>query len=110
MVLTKSKRGGFQVKSVTIFLTDILRKSMPELMQARLTQPLVRDNGLHRPATWDEALERVTAAFRKSIAKKDPRNFGMFSCSKTTNELNYIAQKFARSVMGTNNIDSCNRT
>ena len=66
MVLTKSKRGGFQVKSVTIFLTDILRKSMPELMQARLTQPLVRDNGLHRPGTWDEALERVTAAFRKS--------------------------------------------
>jgi len=34
----------------------------------------------------------------------------MFSCSKTTNELNYVAQKFVRSVMGTNNIDSCNRT
>ena len=76
----------------------------------RLTQPLVRENGAHRPATWEEALDRVAAAFRKSIARQDPRNFGMFSCSKTTNELNYAAQKFVRSVMGTNNIDSCNRT
>jgi formate dehydrogenase major subunit len=76
----------------------------------RLTQPLVRENGSHRPATWDEALDRVTQAFRKSIAKNDPRDFGMFSCSKTTNELNYTAQKFVRTVMGTNNIDSCNRT
>jgi predicted molibdopterin-dependent oxidoreductase YjgC len=77
---------------------------------ARLTQPLVRQNGSHRPASWDEALERVAAAFRRSIAKGDPRDFGMFSCSKTTNELNYAAQKFTRAVMGTNNIDSCNRT
>jgi len=83
---------------------------MPESMKARLTEPLVRENGSHRPATWDEAMDRVAAAFQKSIAKKDPRNFGMFSCSKTTNELNYAAQKFVRSVMGTNNIDSCNRT
>ena len=55
-------------------------------------------------------MDRVAVAFRRSIEKNDPRNFGMFSCSKTTNELNYAAQKFVRSVMGTNNIDSCNRT
>jgi formate dehydrogenase (hydrogenase) len=83
---------------------------MPRPMTARLTGPLVRENGSHRPATWGEAMDRVAAAFRKSIEKNDPRNFGMFSCSKTTNELNYAAQKFVRSVMGTNNIDSCNRT
>jgi len=83
---------------------------MSKVKQSRLTQPLVRENGSHRPATWNEAMERVAAAFRKSIARKDPRNFGMFSCSKATNELNYVAQKFVRSVMGTNNIDSCNRT
>ncbi len=83
---------------------------MPRPIAARLTAPLVRENGSHRPATWDEAMDRVAAAFRKSIEKKDPRNFGMFSCSKTTNELNYAAQKFVRSVMGSNNIDSCNRT
>jgi predicted molibdopterin-dependent oxidoreductase YjgC len=83
---------------------------VPKPIKERLTQPLVRENGVHRPATWDEAMERVAVAFRKSIAKNDPRNFGMFSCSKTINEVNYAAQKFVRSVMGTNNIDSCNRT
>ena len=83
---------------------------MPIATKARLTQPLVRENGSQRPAAWDEAMDRVAAAFRKSVEKNDPRNFGMFSCSKTTNELNYAAQKFVRSVMGSNNIDSCNRT
>ena len=39
-----------------------------------------------------------------------PNAFGMFSCSKTTNEMNFIAQKFTRAVMGSNNVDSCNRT
>lgn len=83
---------------------------MADPTKGRITQPLVREDGGHRPVSWDQALDRVTQAFRRSIAKNDPRNFGMFSCSKTTNELNYIAQKFVRSVMGTNNIDSCNRT
>lgn len=76
----------------------------------RLTTPLIRENGGHREATWDEALDRVAQAFRRTIEKHDPRAFGMFSCSKTTNELNYITQKFVRSVIGSNNIDSCNRT
>jgi len=76
----------------------------------RLTTPLIRENGGHREASWDEALDRVAQAFRRTIEKHDPRAFGMFSCSKTTNELNYITQKFVRSVIGTNNIDSCNRT
>jgi predicted molibdopterin-dependent oxidoreductase YjgC len=79
-------------------------------MKERLTTPLVRENGKHRAASWDEALGRVASGFRTEIAKHGPRTFGMFSCSKTTNELNYVAQKFVRSVMGTNNIDSCNRT
>jgi len=83
---------------------------MPKPTKTRLTQPLIRENGVHRPATWDEAMSRVAEAFQRSIDKKDPRDFGMFSCSKTTNELNYIAQKFVRTVIGTNNIDSCNRT
>jgi len=78
--------------------------------KGRLTQPLVRENGGHRAVNWDEAMERVVKGLRTSIEKHDPRDFGMFSCSKTTNELNYITQKFTRSVMGTNNIDSCNRT
>ena len=78
--------------------------------KARLTAPLIRENGVHREASWDEALDCVAQAFRRTIEKRDPRAFGMFSCSKTTNELNYITQKFVRSVIGSNNIDSCNRT
>jgi predicted molibdopterin-dependent oxidoreductase YjgC len=76
----------------------------------RLTTPLIRENGKHRPASWDEAMDRVVQGFRNEIAEHGPRTFGMFSCSKTTNELNYIAQKFVRTVIGGNNIDSCNRT
>ncbi len=38
------------------------------------------------------------------------RGFGLFSCSKTTNEVNFLSQKFARAVIGSNNVDSCNRT
>jgi formate dehydrogenase major subunit len=78
--------------------------------KSRLTQPLIRENGVHRPASWDEALNRVAEGFQIQIAKHGPGTFGMFSCSKTTNELNYVAQKFVRTVIGTNNIDSCNRT
>ena len=77
---------------------------------SRLTTPLVRENGALRPATWDEALDRAAAGFRSAVEKHGPQTFGLFSCSKTTNEMNYLAQKFARAVIGTNNIDSCNRT
>ena len=75
----------------------------------RLTEPLVREGGKLRPASWEEALSRAAAGF-EAARKKGPQAFGMFSCSKTTNEMNFMAQKFARVVMGSNNIDSCNRT
>jgi predicted molibdopterin-dependent oxidoreductase YjgC len=83
---------------------------MTNPVKSRLAEPLIRENGVHRPATWDEALDRVANGFRSQIEKNGPRTFGMFSCSKTTNELNYTAQKFVRTVIGSNNIDSCNRT
>jgi predicted molibdopterin-dependent oxidoreductase YjgC len=76
----------------------------------RLTEPLVRDDGRLRPATWGEALDRAASLFKASIDRHGPSAFGMFSCSKATNEVNYMAQKFARAVIGSNNIDSCNRT
>jgi len=75
-------------------------------MRQRLTTPLVRDRSSLRPATWEEALGRVATAF----AAHRGSEFGMFSCSKATNETNYLAQKFTRLVQGSNNIDSCNRT
>ena len=83
---------------------------MGDPMKERLTTPMIRENGKHRAASLDEALDRVATGFLAEIQKHGPRTFGMFSCSKTTNELNYVAQKFVRSVIGTNNIDSCNRT
>ena len=87
------------------------RKSVMEWRRGdRLTEPLVRDRGDLRPASWDEALDRVAAAFLRVVKNQGPQAFGMFSCSKTTNELNFTAQKFVRSVIGCNNIDSCNRT
>ena len=81
----------------------------------RLTTPLVRDEVTHelRPATWDEALARAAAGFAGAVSAPgaDPtRSVGVFSCSKATNEVNFLVQKFARTVLGTNNIDSCNRT
>ena len=76
----------------------------------RLTAPLVRERGKLCRATWDEALERVAGQFRKTLAQSGPDSIGIFSCSKATNEMNYMAQKFTRAVMGSNNIDSCNRT
>jgi predicted molibdopterin-dependent oxidoreductase YjgC len=77
---------------------------------SRLTTPLVRENGALRPATWDEALDRAASGFRSAVERHGPQTFGLFSCSKTTNEMNYLAQKLARTVVGSNNIDSCNRT
>ena len=77
---------------------------------ARLKEPLVRDGGALRPAGWDEALDRAAAGLRATVERHGPSAFGMFSCSKTTNELSYAAQKLMRTAIGTNNIDSCNRT
>jgi predicted molibdopterin-dependent oxidoreductase YjgC len=77
---------------------------------ARLTQPMVRADGGLRPATWDEALDRAAGGLRDIVKRHGPSAFGLFSCSKSTNEMNFTAQKFARIVIGSNNIDSCNRT
>jgi formate dehydrogenase major subunit len=77
---------------------------------SRLERPLVRENGRLREASWDEALDRAAAGFAAAKRTGGPNAFGLFSCSKTTNELNFLTQKFARVVMGTNNVDSCNRT
>mgnify|MGYP001582523159 FL=1 len=81
---------------------------------ARLTTPLVRDGDRHtgtlRRASWDEALDRAAAGLRAAVDLHGPTTFGLFSCSKATNELNFATGKFARVVIGSNNVDSCNRT
>ncbi len=74
--------------------------------------PLVRDHkgGELRETTWDDALGRVVDGFRTVRDQRGGDAFATFSCSKSTNEMNYAAQKFSRVVLGSNNIDSCNRT
>jgi formate dehydrogenase major subunit len=76
----------------------------------RLTEPMVRENGRLVPTTWEVALDRAAAGIKNSVAAHGPSTFGIFSCSKATNEVNYAAQKLARGAVGSNNIDSCNRT
>jgi predicted molibdopterin-dependent oxidoreductase YjgC len=79
-------------------------------MPVRLTQPLIRQGGVLRTASWTEALDRAAAGLSATIAAHGPDAVGFFSCSKATNEANYLAQKLVRQGIGTNNIDSCNRT
>ncbi len=76
----------------------------------RLTYPLVRQGGRLVRASWEEALDRAAEGLRRIRDRYGGQGFGLFSCSKSTNELNYLAGKFARQVMGSNNVDSCNRT
>jgi len=78
----------------------------------RMTEPMVREaRGAElRRATWDEALARAAEGLQTVVGRHGPQSFGLFSCSKSTNEMNFAAQKFARVVIGSNNIDSCNRT
>jgi len=76
----------------------------------RLTEPLVRVDGELRPASWDEALDRAAEGFARIRAERGGEAIGIFSCSKSTNELNYLAGKLARVAFGSHNVDSCNRT
>jgi formate dehydrogenase major subunit len=86
------------------------RRKQQQIGYARLTKPMVRDNGVLREATWDEALDRAAAGFLRNREQRGPNSLGIFSCSKSSNEVNFMASKLARSAFGTNNIDSCNRT
>jgi predicted molibdopterin-dependent oxidoreductase YjgC len=87
-----------------------MKRKKSQIGYARLTHPLVRDDGVLRQATWDEALERAAEGFRRNIRANGPNSVGIFSCSKSSNEVNFLASKLARAGFGNNNIDSCNRT
>jgi formate dehydrogenase (hydrogenase) len=87
-----------------------MKRRKPQIGYSRLTQPLVRDNGVLREASWDEALDRAAEGFRRNRERRGPNALGIFSCSKSSNEVNFLASKLARAAFGSNNIDSCNRT
>jgi NADP-reducing hydrogenase subunit HndD len=75
----------------------------------RLKIPLVKENGRFREASWDEALSLVIERLGTIRSNYGPDAIGVFSSAKITNEENYLAQKFARAVIGTNNVDHCAR-
>lgn len=72
----------------------------------RLKTPLIKENGNFRKASWNEALSTIAYKFKK-IIEEDPDLIAFLSSARCTNEDNYVLQKFARTVVGTNNIDNC---
>jgi len=75
----------------------------------RLKQPLVKTFGRFMKTDWDEAIQIVADRFGDIIEKHGPDSIGVLVSAKMTNEENYLAQKFARAVIGTNNVDHCAR-
>jgi predicted molibdopterin-dependent oxidoreductase YjgC len=75
----------------------------------RLTQPLIRKNDELVPASWDEAMGHVTDRLLEIREKYGPDSIGFLVSAKCTNEENYLLQKVARGLIGTNNVDHCAR-
>ncbi|MEX0800727.1 MAG: molybdopterin-dependent oxidoreductase [Dehalococcoidia bacterium] len=72
----------------------------------RLATPLIRRNGGQSPATWDEALELTAARLTEIREAHGADAIGFLGSPLATNEENYLLQKIARAVVGTNNVDS----
>ncbi|MBN1535248.1 MAG: molybdopterin-dependent oxidoreductase [Anaerolineales bacterium] len=76
----------------------------------RLTTPLIKENGVFREASWNEALDLVAGKFKQIIQESGPDTLAGVSCARSSNEDSYNMQKLFRGVFGTNNIDHCART
>jgi len=75
----------------------------------RVTDPMIREAGEWRKVSWTEAIECVATNFRRVVEETGPDSIGVLASARGTNEENYLAQKFARVVLGTNNVDCCAR-
>jgi predicted molibdopterin-dependent oxidoreductase YjgC len=77
----------------------------------RLTQPLMRGvSGTDlAPTTWESALARLVRDLKDTVAARGPDSVAMLASARISNEENYLAQKFMRAVIGTNNVDHCAR-
>ncbi len=75
----------------------------------RLTSPMIKENGEFRKADWDEALDLVARRLGEIKDTSGPDSIGVLTSARITNEDNYLAQKFTRAVLKTNNIDHCAR-
>ncbi len=75
----------------------------------RLKKPLIKENGAFREATWEEALGRIAENLKEIQTRHGADSIGVLTSARITNEENYVAQKFTRAVLKTNNIDHCAR-
>jgi predicted molibdopterin-dependent oxidoreductase YjgC len=77
----------------------------------RLRRPLMRDGRDQplAPTSWENALDRIAARLSQILPQYGPDSIGVLTSAKCTNEENYLLQKFARAVIGTNNVDHCAR-
>lgn len=75
----------------------------------RLTTPLIKEDGQFRKASWDEALELTARRFSEIRDQNGPDSLGVLTSARVSNEENYLAQKLARAVFKTNNVDHCAR-
>jgi NADP-reducing hydrogenase subunit HndD len=78
--------------------------------EERLKTPLIREDGVFRAGTWDEALDLAASKLKGYIKEYGPDSIAGVSCARSINEDSYQMQKFFRAVIGTNNIDHCART
>jgi formate dehydrogenase major subunit len=77
--------------------------------QDRVTQPMIRVAGAWKQVSWDEAISFAADALNRTITQYGADSVGVLGSARATNEENYLAQKFARVVLGTNNVDCCAR-
>ena len=75
----------------------------------RITTPLIKRNGRFEPASWDEALDLVSDKLAAYARASGPDALAFLASAKCSNEENYLLQKLARGVVGTNNVDHCAR-
>ncbi len=75
----------------------------------RLTRPLIRKDGEFIEVSWADAYQKVAEGLAKIKTENGPDALALLSSAKCTNEENYLIMKFARAVLGTNNVDHCAR-
>jgi len=75
----------------------------------RITEPMIRHGKDWRKVTWEEALTFTAKGLERVLREHGPQSVGVLGSARATNEENYLAQKFARAVLGTNNVDCCAR-
>ena len=75
----------------------------------RITEPLIREKGNWTKVSWQEAIDFSAAELKRILSQYGPQSVGVLGSARATNEENYLAQKFARAVLATNNVDCCAR-